>query len=166
MDTSNSVFVVDRTNHRVQRWSAGKPSRLAILSISVMVGATSGVTVAGSTSDPGPWSYQFSSPTAITFDPQGFMYVLDFTNDRVQRWWPGATFGTTVAAAVLSSPRGMQFDRLGNIVITDTAVHRVISFGIQCRKYCSYLRQQGLFSKRIYLSFNFSGRNHHNCSTT
>lgn len=110
-----------------------------------MIGATSGVTVAGSTSDSGPWSYQFSSPTAITLDPQGFLYVMDFTNDRVQRWWPGAAFGTTVAAAVLSSPRGMQFDRLGNIVITDTVVHRVISFGIQCRKYYSLLEDDECF---------------------
>ena len=108
--------------------------------ILVMIGATSGVTVAGSTSDPGSWSYQFSSPTAIAFDPQGFMYVLDFSNDRVQKWWPGAPFGTTVAATALGSPRGMQFDRLGNIVIADTTAHRVISFGLQCRKCRTFSR--------------------------
>jgi hypothetical protein len=93
-----------------------------------------GTTVAGSTSDPGPWSYQFSSPTAITFDQYGYMYVLDYTNDRVQKWFPGGSFGTTVAATLLGNPRGMRFDRSGNIVIADTAYHRVVSFGMICRK--------------------------------
>lgn len=61
------------------------------------------------------------------------MYVLDYNNDRVQKWWPGASFGTTVAATALGNPRGMRFDRLGNLVIADTAYYRVISFGVNCR---------------------------------
>ncbi len=100
----------------------------------MIVGATSGITVAGSTSDAGPWSYQFSNPTAITFDQYGYMYVLDYTNDRVQKWWPGASFGATVAATTLSNPRGMRFDRSSNIVIADTAYDRILSFGLVCRK--------------------------------
>ena len=119
VDNQATVFVVDRANHRVQRW----PLASAL-----------GTTVAGSTSDPGPWSYQFNNPTAITFDPYGFMYVLDAANDRVQKWWPGASFGMTVATTTMSTPLGMQFDRLGNMVIADTSYHRVISFSMICRK--------------------------------
>ena len=62
------------------------------------------------------------------------MYVLDSSNDRVQKWMPGASFGITVAATTLASPLGMQFDTLGNLVIADTSYHRILSFGIVCRK--------------------------------
>lgn len=124
VDNTNAVYVVDRVNHRVQKWNAG---------------AATGTTVAGSTSDPGVWSYQFNNPTSITFDPQGFMYVLDLSNDRVQKWWPGAPYGQTVVSAnVMASPIGMQFDLLGNMVITDTSNHRVLSFPIACRKCYEY----------------------------
>ncbi|CAF4113824.1 unnamed protein product, partial [Rotaria magnacalcarata] len=116
-DANQVVFVVDRSNHRVQRWNSG---------------AISGLTVAGSTSDPGPWSYQFSNPTAITFDPYGYMYILDTGNSRVQKWLPGATFGTTVIAVSMSTPYGLIFDRRGNIVITDQLNYRILSFAITC----------------------------------
>jgi sugar lactone lactonase YvrE len=90
------------------------------------LGSALGSTVAGSTSDPGVWSYQFNSPTAISFDPQGYMYILDYGNDRVQKWLPGAAYGVTVLATPLNNPIGMQFDLSGNIVITDTSNHRIV----------------------------------------
>ena len=103
------------------------------------LGAITGTTVAGSTSDSGPWSYQFSNPTAITFDQSGYMYVLDYSNDRIQKWLPGASFGVTVAATNLGNPRGMRFDRLSNIVVADTTYDRILSFSILCRKYLSII---------------------------
>ena len=102
-------------------------------------GSPLGVTVAGTTSNSGPWSYQLSSPTAIAFDPFGFLYIMDYGNDRVQRWLPGGNYGTTVAAATMNNPYRMRFDRLGNIVICDTDYHRVIQFSITCRKFLKEL---------------------------
>jgi sugar lactone lactonase YvrE len=93
-----------------------------------------GNTVAGLTGNSGPWSYQFSSPTSITFDPYGYMYVLDTGNSRIQKWLPGAAYGTTVVAVTMSSPYGLQTDRLGNLVVADTSYHRIISFSMTCRK--------------------------------
>ena len=98
------------------------------------VGASVGVTVAGSTSDSGPWSYQFSSPTAITMDIFGYLYILDYGNARVQKWLPGASYGTTVVAASMSGPVGMRFDRSSNLIIADTSYHRMLSFAMTCRK--------------------------------
>ena len=92
------------------------------------------MTVAGSTSDPGPYAYQFSSPTAIAFDPYGYMYVLDTGNSRVQKWYPGGNFGITVAATTMYNTYGMQIDHFGNIAIADTYNYRILSFGISCRK--------------------------------
>lgn len=94
----------------------------------------SGITVAGSTSNSGPWAYQFTNPTAITFDSNGYMYILDTGNSRVQKWLPGAAFGTTVISTSMSTPYGLTFDRVGNIVITDTLNYRIMSFAITCRK--------------------------------
>ena len=103
-------------------------------SSSHQLGATLGATVAGSTSDPGPYAYQLYNPTAISFDPYGYMYILDYSNARVQRWLPGASYGVTVVSAAMSAPVGMRIDRLGNIVIADTSYHRVISCALTCRK--------------------------------
>lgn len=102
-----------------------------------LLGASLATTVAGSTSDPGPWAYQFSSPTAISMDRYGYIYVLDTNNDRVQRWVPGATFGDTAVSTSLAVPLGMKLDPVGNIIISDTNSHRVISFNMVCRKYFS-----------------------------
>ncbi|CAF5037126.1 unnamed protein product, partial [Rotaria sp. Silwood1] len=117
VEVNGTMFIVDRGNHRVQKWEAG---------------ASLGATVAGSTSDPGPWSYQLYDPTAITFDPYGYMYILDETNNRVQKWYPGASYGITVASGSMNLPVGMTFDRLGNLVVADSSYHRMISFNIMC----------------------------------
>ncbi|CAF4381680.1 unnamed protein product, partial [Rotaria magnacalcarata] len=94
---------------------------------SYYLGVSFGLTVAGSTSDPGPWSYQFNNPTAITLDMYGFIYVVDYSNTRIQRWYPGASYGTTVVSGGMNLPIGLRFDRLGNLVIADTSYHRIIS---------------------------------------
>ncbi|CAF4516191.1 unnamed protein product, partial [Rotaria socialis] len=118
IDSTNAVFVVDRNNHRVQCWTSG---------------SISGTTVAGTTGSAGPWPYQFSSPTSIAFDQYGYMYILDQGNSRVQKWFPGATYGTTVISASMSSPYGMRIDRLGNFFIADTSYQRILSFSLLCR---------------------------------
>lgn len=133
---NGTIFVSDRGNHRIQRWGVGKSSIVFffIHAYLVFIGASTGVTVAGSTADPGPWSYQLSSPTSLTFDQYGFMYIVDYSNNRVQKWLPGASFGTTVAIGSMNNPIGLRFDRVGNLVVCDTNNHRVISFGLTCRK--------------------------------
>jgi len=93
------------------------------------------VTVAG---DPagssGPYAYQLSSPTAIQLDQYGYIYILDTANSRVQKWYPGATYGLTVVAATMNSPYGMSFDLFGNLFIADTIYQRILSFAVYCRK--------------------------------
>lgn len=117
---------------------------------SIYIGSVVGTTAAGTTSNAGSWSYQLSSPASITFDPYGYLYVMDMGNSRVQKWWPGAAYGTTVVAASLNSAYGLQFDNSGNIVIADTYNHRIVTFGMLCRKY----------SNKVFIIPFFS-----NCST-
>ncbi|CAF5054502.1 unnamed protein product, partial [Rotaria sp. Silwood1] len=117
VDSNQRVYVVDSGNHRVQRWDAG---------------SSTGVTVAGSTSNAGSWSYQLSSPTAVVLDPYGYLYVLDYGNSRVQKWFPGDSYGRTVISATMSNPYGMKIDLFANLVIADTSYHRILSFGLLC----------------------------------
>ncbi|CAF3039731.1 unnamed protein product [Rotaria sp. Silwood2] len=119
VDANYTLYVVDQGNHRIQKWS---------------LGAVSGITIAGQINVAGSWSYQFNLPTAITFDQYNNMYIMDAGNNGIQRWWPGSTYGVTVAAATLSNPRGMAFDPSGNLVVTDYSNHRVVLFSVYCRK--------------------------------
>lgn len=86
-------------------------------------GAATGVTIAGSTSDPGPWSYQLNSPTTITMDPFGYIFILDSGNSRVQKWYPGGSFGITVLAVTLSGAIGMQIDPTGKNLLPQQAIN-------------------------------------------
>ncbi len=61
---------------------------------------------------------------------------MDSGNERIQRWIPGASYGTTIASSsTMNNPRGMRFDNYGNLAIADLNMNRVISFGITCREY-------------------------------
>jgi hypothetical protein len=68
------------------------------------------------------------------FDQYGFMYILDTGNSRIQKWVPGASYGTTVISATMNNPSGMTFDLFGNLFVTDTNYQRILSFGLTCRK--------------------------------
>ena len=67
-------------------------------------------------------------------DPYGYIFVLDSGNARVQKWWPGATFGVTVLQASMNVPLSMFIDPSGKLYIADTNNHRILSFALQCRK--------------------------------
>jgi hypothetical protein len=62
------------------------------------------------------------------------MYIMDYGNARIQKWYPGASYGTTVVSATMNLPIGLRIDRLGNFFVADTSYHRVLSFGLTCRK--------------------------------
>ncbi|CAF3628500.1 unnamed protein product [Rotaria sp. Silwood1] len=119
VDANYTLYIVDYGNHRIQKWIAG------------VVNAT---TVAGVSGVAGSWSYELHYPTAITFDQHNYMYIIDSGNNRIQRWWPGSTYGVTVASASLNNPRGMAFDTSGNLVVADESYHRMVLFPVTCRE--------------------------------
>ena len=73
---------------------------------------------------------------AVCMDGSGNLYVADFTNNRVQKWVPGAFIGTTVAGGngsgtglnQFSGPKGVALDHLGNLYVADYGNDRVIMF--------------------------------------
>ena len=69
---TGDIYIADKQNHRVQRWSPG---------------ATSGVTVAGVTGVSGTNSTLLDGPTNIVLSTnETFLYVSDSNNNRVQRF--------------------------------------------------------------------------------
>ena len=97
------------------------------------VGGSSGVTIAGFNSAGGSGLSEFDTPTAITLDLNGTMYILDNGNYRVVKWIQGQPLGFTAAGG---RGTGSTFDKLGtsyalcldaqsNIYISDWTNHRV-----------------------------------------
>ncbi len=88
VNVNYTLYIVDQGNHRVQKWERGELCFIfnssSHLSLARHIGAANGSTIAGQSGVPGGWSYQFSSPTSITFDQYGNMYVMDSGNNRIQ----------------------------------------------------------------------------------
>ncbi|CAF1986920.1 unnamed protein product, partial [Rotaria magnacalcarata] len=153
VDDQSNVYVSEYSNHRVTKWLNGNTTAGQIVAgnatagnalnqlrnpwglyVDSVYGALIGVTLAGQSGLAGSVANQFSSPTAITLDQYGNIYVMDSGNDRIQQWTPGATFGITVASAAMSTPRGMAFDPSGNLAVADSGYHRIVQFSVICRK--------------------------------
>lgn len=76
LDSSNALYVVDRSNNRVQKYQPG---------------SLNGTTVAGQSPT------TFNEPGYLAFDSNNGFYVSDCVHHRVQYWASGATQGVTVA---------------------------------------------------------------------
>ena len=68
VDTNGNIFISDRGNNRIMRWTTG---------------STSGVLVAGGSSS-GSLSNLLNAPQGLDFDSRGNLYVADYYNSRVQ----------------------------------------------------------------------------------
>ena len=122
IDSNNTLYICDHDNNRIQKW---------------VQGATSDTTVAGSSSGTnGASSILLDQPMDLTFDQNGYMYVVDSNNNRIQRFAPNSTNGTTVAgtgsntAALtdLRQPSAMVFDNNSNMYIIDMRNQRVMKW--------------------------------------
>jgi sugar lactone lactonase YvrE len=83
LDSSNTLYVSDLNNSRVQEWPANSWTGTTV------AGQSSGAH--GSTSD-----YLFQAG-GLVIDSSGSVYVADIHNHRIQYWINGQATGTTVA---------------------------------------------------------------------
>lgn len=83
ISSSNELYVVDNTNHRVQKW---------------VVGSSSGTTVAGqATGVIGSGLSYLNYPSDVVIGPGNKVYVVDLGNSRVVSWSNGSSSGTLLA---------------------------------------------------------------------
>ncbi|CAM2711976.1 unnamed protein product, partial [Rotaria socialis] len=124
VDRDHSVYVSDNENHRVMKWNKG---------------ATEGIVVAGGL---GRWSAltHLYYPNGIFVDTLGTLYVVDSLNNRVMRCTQGGKKQATIIVGgngegggvnQFNVPRGLSFDRHGNLYVADTGNNRVQRFSIE-----------------------------------
>jgi sugar lactone lactonase YvrE len=85
LDSSNTIYISDRNNSRVQKFLTGS------LTGTTVAGQSNGV--AGST-----LSY-LNYPSELEVDSSGNIYVVDSHNHRVLFWPSGSSTGTIVAGS-------------------------------------------------------------------
>ena len=128
----SAVYVADMWNSRIQRWNNDTPQ---------------GSTVAGSSSGTaGDAADQLNYPNDVTIDDEtGVIYVIDTSNNRVQRWKPFASAGETIAGGMgtgnatnqLEKPADLAFDMQGNLYVMDMNNNRVQMFALIDNRPCS-----------------------------
>ncbi|CAF1597237.1 unnamed protein product, partial [Rotaria magnacalcarata] len=101
--------------------------------------ATEGIVVAGG-QHAGDALTQLHYPNGLFVDSLGTLYVTDTFNDRVMRWIQGGKKQGTVivggkargeGANQVNLPRGLSFDRQGNLYVVDASNYRVQRFSIE-----------------------------------
>ena len=125
IDRNDTLYICDTDNNRIQKW---------------IQGATSGTTVAGTVGNTaGSTAILLQKPRDLNFDDNGFMYVIDYENHRVQRFPPNSsagTSGTTVAGTgspsgslnALKHPTSIDIDDDFNLYILDAENKRVVQW--------------------------------------
>ncbi|CAF0891836.1 unnamed protein product [Adineta steineri] len=121
---TNALYVADSGNNRVMKFPSGSTS------------ATYGTVVAGSNSG-GSGANQLSNPRYIIVDSSGTLYIADGNNNRIQRWLPNATNGTTIAGGTqgtasnqLNVPEQILFDKYQNLLVADRVNNRIQRFNL------------------------------------
>ncbi|TAE23523.1 MAG: hypothetical protein EAZ91_22060 [Cytophagales bacterium] len=126
VDGAGYVYVADFRNDRVQKFPPNSTS------------TTNGSTVAG-TGTSGSAPNQLTRPTCVFVDREGYIYVADLSNYRIQKFPPNSTAGTagsTVAgtgtsgsgANELDGIYGLFVDTGGYIYVTDNNNNRIQKF--------------------------------------
>lgn len=128
---NGTLYVADTNNNRIQKW---------------MNNAEKGLTVAGSSQGIlGDDATKLANPTFVWVDEETeALYIADTDNDRIQRWTPQQSTGTTVVggegrgnnSTQLSSPNAIAFDDLGNLYVSDRNNHRIQLFLLMENETC------------------------------
>ncbi len=133
VDAAGDLFVADSHNQRVREVAAG----------SGVITTVAGTGAAGFAGDGGPAKAAvLDLPTALAFDAAGNLFVADTANHRVRRIAAGTGVITTVTgngvegfggdggaatAAMIDSPGGLAVDAAGNVLVAESANHRVLT---------------------------------------
>ncbi|CAF4329805.1 unnamed protein product [Adineta steineri] len=123
---SNTLYVADTYNCRIQQW---------------LYGASSGLTVAGKSSGTcGSTLNLLYYPDALIMDTNGTMYIVDNGNSRIVLWLLGATSGRVIAGSgiagvlpdQLNDPYTVRLDSTGAVIVSDSGNNRIQKFSVVC----------------------------------
>ncbi len=115
VDGSGNVYVADRANDRVEKFTN---TGTYISQLGCASGACS----------PGSGNGQFSGPDGVAVDGSGNVYVADRANDRVEKFTNTGTFILTwFNDQIFFGPVGVAVDSSGNVYVTEQS-NRVQKF--------------------------------------
>lgn len=134
-DGYQNLYVVDYSNHRIQRFSPGKRLdwNAPQITCHALAGSFSGVTVAGITGVASGSRSTLYYPTSISVTRNGTMFIMDTSNYRVIRWDVGEPQGLIVAGG---QGGGAAFNQIGasyelfvdnqyNVYVSENSNHRI-----------------------------------------
>ncbi|CAF3963356.1 unnamed protein product, partial [Rotaria sp. Silwood1] len=109
VDDDQTIYVADRTNHRIVEWKRG---------------ATSGQVVAGG-NEQGSGDHQLNNPQDVIIDKErDSLIICDYSNRRVVRWpRRNGTSGETIISNI--DCVGLTMDENGSLYVTDFGKHEV-----------------------------------------
>ncbi|WP_165452164.1 S-layer homology domain-containing protein [Paenibacillus thalictri] len=141
VDSSGNVYVVDTSNHRIQKLTLG----------------TNGIQDSWnewkkSDGGIGTGLGEFFNPAGVAVDSNGNMYVADANNHRIQKYaavtnsW--SQFGkltpvTGTALGEFNSPEGVAVDNSGNVYIADTNNHRIQKLTVSTNEWSEWKKSGG-----------------------
>lgn len=128
--TSNGIlYIVDKGNHRIRR-----------VETNGIITTVAGNGIAGFGGDSGPAiTAQLNSPSDVTVDVMGNLYIADTENHRIRKVDVTTTTITTIAGsipgyegdggpanrALLNAPDGVTLDSKGNLLVADSKNNRI-----------------------------------------
>jgi predicted membrane-bound mannosyltransferase/DNA-binding beta-propeller fold protein YncE len=120
-----SLYIADTNNHRIQHLSPTGEVLHIWGSYSGSEASLSGTAVAGS----------FNEPWDVAVGPDGFVYVADTWNNRIQKFTAEGVFitswgyfGQGETADAFWGPRAISVDDRGRVFVSDTGNKRVVMF--------------------------------------
>jgi len=109
----------------------------------------------------------FNQPYGIVVNQQGFVYVADTWNHRIQKFTANGTFvlmwdtwGSNEAPDGFWGPRGIALDNKGNVYVTDTGKQRVVVFdrdGVYINQFGGLGMTAGYFDEPVGIAVDNEG---------
>jgi hypothetical protein len=132
VDSSGYVYVTDEGNHRVQKFTSDGQFVTKWGSY-CSIDSGSGCIDPDDEGDLIAGDGQFNSPTGITIDSGGMVYVVDLSNNRIQKFTSDGVFVTKWGGGgyedgKLSSPFGIAADSSGFVYVVDEGNNRIQKF--------------------------------------
>ena len=101
---------------------------------------------------------EFNMPWGVEVDPWGFLWVVDWRNDRIQKFTPEGDFVTEIGThgsgnGQFKRPSGVTVDLHGDIYVADRENHRIQLFDRHGRYVEQFLGNGGISKSGIrYIS--------------